>query len=140
MGHDGTLDTIGDDFRITDTHGHTQTHTDIHTHKHTHRHTRTHTDTHGHTPTHRDTHTDTHGHTLARLPKLCPRTKHINACYHHFCEHVRIGLIKILPVSTDDQTADILTKPLAQNSFCNTTSTCAVGKDPSIQLPFAKPL
>ncbi len=24
---------------------------------------------------------------LARLPKLCPRTKHINVCYHHFCEH-----------------------------------------------------
>jgi hypothetical protein len=21
---------------------------------------------------------------LARLPKLCPRTKHINVCYHHF--------------------------------------------------------
>ncbi len=25
---------------------------------------------------------------LARLPKLCPRTKHINVCYHHFCKHV----------------------------------------------------
>jgi hypothetical protein len=21
---------------------------------------------------------------LARLPKLCPKTKHINICYHHF--------------------------------------------------------
>jgi hypothetical protein len=31
---------------------------------------------------------------LARLPKLCPRTKHINVCYHHFPEHVRKGLIK----------------------------------------------
>jgi hypothetical protein len=40
---------------------------------------------------------------LARLPKLRPRTKHINVCYHHFREHVRFGLIKILPVSTDDQ-------------------------------------
>jgi hypothetical protein len=26
---------------------------------------------------------------LARLPKLRPRTKHINVCYHHFHEHVR---------------------------------------------------
>jgi hypothetical protein len=26
---------------------------------------------------------------LARLPKLRPRTKHINVCYHHFQEHVR---------------------------------------------------
>ncbi|KAL7501805.1 hypothetical protein ACHAXN_000026, partial [Cyclotella atomus] len=54
---------------------------------------------------------------LARLPKLHPQTKHINVCYHHFCEHVRIGLIKILPVSTDDQIAGFLTKPLAQNLF-----------------------
>ena len=36
---------------------------------------------------------------LARLPKLHPRTKHINVCYHHFREHVRNGLIKIFPVA-----------------------------------------
>jgi hypothetical protein len=51
----------------------------------------------------------------ARLPKLCPRTKHINVCYHHFCKHVRKGLIKIFPIDTKDQIADALTKPLAQN-------------------------
>ena len=33
---------------------------------------------------------------LARLPKIRPRTKHINACCHHFCEHVGKGLIKII--------------------------------------------
>ena len=54
---------------------------------------------------------------LARLPKLCPRTKHINVCYHHFREHVRKGLIKIFPVGTADQIADVLTKALAQNDF-----------------------
>ena len=54
---------------------------------------------------------------LARLPKLRPRTKHINVCYHHFREHVRLGKIKIYPVSTDDQTADALTKALTQNVF-----------------------
>jgi hypothetical protein len=32
---------------------------------------------------------------LARIPKLCPRTKHINVCCHHFCKHVCKGLIKI---------------------------------------------
>jgi hypothetical protein len=37
---------------------------------------------------------------LARLPKLCPRTKHINVCYHHFCKHVQKGLIKIFPINT----------------------------------------
>jgi hypothetical protein len=54
---------------------------------------------------------------LARLPKLHPRTKHINVCYHHFREHVRKGLIKIFPIDTKDQIADVLTKPLAQNDF-----------------------
>jgi hypothetical protein len=53
---------------------------------------------------------------LARLYKLCPRTKHINVCYHHFCEHVRKGLVKIFPVNTKDQIADALTKPLAQTN------------------------
>jgi hypothetical protein len=54
---------------------------------------------------------------LARLPKLCPCTKHINVCYHHFREHVRKGLIKIFPVGTSDQITNVLTKALAQNDF-----------------------
>jgi hypothetical protein len=54
---------------------------------------------------------------LARLPKLQPRTKHINIVYHHFHEAVRNGDIKIFPVSTEDQITDILTKALAQNLF-----------------------
>jgi hypothetical protein len=54
---------------------------------------------------------------LARLPKLHPRTKHINVCYHHFHEHVRKGLIKIFPIDTKDQIADALTKALAQNDL-----------------------
>ena len=54
---------------------------------------------------------------LAKLPKLCPRTKHINVCYHYFCEQVRKGLIKIFPIGTRDQIANTLTKPLAQNDF-----------------------
>jgi hypothetical protein len=54
---------------------------------------------------------------LTRLPKLCPRTKHINVCYHHFCEHMQKELIKILPIGTKDQIADALTKALAQNDF-----------------------
>jgi hypothetical protein len=54
---------------------------------------------------------------LARLPKMRPRTKHINIVYHHFREHVRSGKIKVLPIKTTDQIADIFTKPLAQNDF-----------------------
>jgi hypothetical protein len=54
---------------------------------------------------------------LARLPKLYPRPKHINVCYHHFCKHLRKGLIKIFPIDAKDQIADTLTKALAQNDF-----------------------
>jgi hypothetical protein len=54
---------------------------------------------------------------LARLPKLHPHTKHINIKNHHFCEHVQLGLIKVYPIGTNDQIADIFTKPLAQNLF-----------------------
>jgi hypothetical protein len=54
---------------------------------------------------------------LARLPKLRPRTKHINVCYHHFREHVRKGLIKIFPINMKEQIADAFTKALAQNDL-----------------------
>jgi hypothetical protein len=54
---------------------------------------------------------------LAKLPKLRPRTKHINVCYHHFHEHMQKGLIKVFPINTKDQIADALTKALAQNDF-----------------------
>ena len=63
---------------------------------------------------------------LARLPKLCPRIKHINVCYYHFCEHVGKGLIKIFPVDIKDQIADALTLPLAQNDFqCHCRLMCS---------------
>jgi hypothetical protein len=54
---------------------------------------------------------------LARLLKLCPCTKHNSICYHHFCKHIRNGLIKIFPVGTKNQIADALTKALSQNIF-----------------------
>jgi hypothetical protein len=54
---------------------------------------------------------------LAKLLKLCPRTKLINVCYHHFCKHLQKGPIKIFHINTKDQIADALTKALAQNDF-----------------------
>lgn len=43
---------------------------------------------------------------LTRLPKLWPQTKHINVCYHHFCKHVRKGIIEIYPIEIKDQVAE----------------------------------
>ena len=54
---------------------------------------------------------------LGRTPKIRPRTKHINLVYHHFREYIRRKEIIIHRISTDDQLADIFTKPLGQNIF-----------------------
>ena len=47
---------------------------------------------------------------LAKAPKICPRTKHIALKYNHFREHVRKGLIEIIPIDILEQVADKFTK------------------------------
>ena len=54
---------------------------------------------------------------MAKVHKLRPRTKHINIVYHHFREAVREGRISIQQVRTEEQIADLFTKPLAKNLF-----------------------
>ena len=46
---------------------------------------------------------------LATVPKMRPRTKHINVKYHHFREHVARGDITVHKIHTDLQRADCLT-------------------------------
>ena len=54
---------------------------------------------------------------MAIVPKMRPRTKHINGRMHHFCGAVALGILKIESIDTADQLADIGTKPLARNLF-----------------------
>ena len=54
---------------------------------------------------------------LLKLPKVRPRTKHINVKLHHFWEYIVNGLIKILHIPTTEQLTDIATKPLWQDLF-----------------------
>jgi hypothetical protein len=59
---------------------------------------------------------------LANVPKMRPRTKHINLVYHHFRSRVKTrsnpnGDVTIEYVETENQLADILTKPLAAPQF-----------------------
>ena len=54
---------------------------------------------------------------LARLPKMRPRTKHINQSFHHFRKYVERREIQIQFTPTKKQIADILTKPLPEASF-----------------------
>jgi hypothetical protein len=54
---------------------------------------------------------------IAKVPKMRPRTKHLNIKYHHFRSFVLDGSISVHHVSTDQQVADIFTKPLNQDAF-----------------------
>ena len=54
---------------------------------------------------------------MARMPRMRPRTKHINCSYHHFRSHVATGKITIHAIATEDQIADLWTKPLGAEAF-----------------------
>jgi hypothetical protein len=55
---------------------------------------------------------------IATVHKYRPRTKHINTQYHHFRSYVLDRRITIKTISTTEQWADMLTKPLAAPWFC----------------------
>ncbi len=54
---------------------------------------------------------------VAESPKFIPCTKHIALKYHHFQQYVSNGTIKINPIDTQEQIADIFTKPLDEKQF-----------------------
>ena len=54
---------------------------------------------------------------LSRNPVYHERTKHIDTRYHFIRECVSDGVVELEHVSTDDQLADILTKPLGRIRF-----------------------
>jgi hypothetical protein len=54
---------------------------------------------------------------IAKYPKMRPRTRTLNVIYHHFRNEVANGRIRILPIDTEDQQADILTKQVSQERF-----------------------
>jgi hypothetical protein len=45
------------------------------------------------------------------------KSKHIEIRYHYICDMVQRGAIKLQYVSTDEQVADVLTKPLSRVKF-----------------------
>ena len=54
---------------------------------------------------------------LALEPRYRPHTNHICVKYHHFRQYVKNRTISIRAIGTDDQQADIFTKPLAKEKF-----------------------
>ena len=45
------------------------------------------------------------------------RSKHIEIKYHYIRDMVQRGAVKLLYVATEEQIADVLTKPLARLNF-----------------------
>ena len=54
---------------------------------------------------------------MATGVKFSPRTKHIALKYHHFRSHVKSGRVAIVYRPTEEQLADLLTKPLSNEAF-----------------------
>ena len=54
---------------------------------------------------------------MATGTKFYPRTKHISLKYHQFRSNVKSGQVEITYTPTDEQLADILTKPLSNEAF-----------------------
>jgi hypothetical protein len=54
---------------------------------------------------------------LVQLPKMRPRTRHINVKYHHFCEYVAQGKVIIQHAASKDQLGNALTKNLPRELF-----------------------
>ena len=54
---------------------------------------------------------------IANNATAIKRTKHIDVRHHFLREHVNQGTISILPVSTKEQLADVMTKVLGKVAF-----------------------
>ena len=50
---------------------------------------------------------------IATVPKMRPRTKTINIKYHHFRQYVDRGEIEVKAINSEDNPADMMTKPVA---------------------------
>jgi hypothetical protein len=73
------------------------------------------------------------GYNLSKVPLLCDnesairmadnpvehsRTKHIDIRHHFLRDHQQKGDIEVYHISTENQLADIFTKPLDEKTFC----------------------
>lgn len=67
---------------------------------------------------------------LSANPVFYSRMKHIALDYHFIRDNVQAGILRVAHISTNDQLADALTKPLSRQRFTEINNKIGV-----IQLP-----
>nr|GEV87406.1 NB-ARC domains-containing protein [Tanacetum cinerariifolium] len=65
---------------------------------------------------------------LAKNPVYHDRSKHINTCYHFIREFIARKDVRVIHTSSEDQVADIFTKPLNERDFTRQRIMLGVGK------------
>jgi hypothetical protein len=68
---------------------------------------------------------------ISKNPCLTSRTKHVDIQFHFTREKVRRGDVALEYVATSDQTADVLTKPLAGPAFIHHRGAMGLASPPS---------
>nr|GEV37469.1 hypothetical protein [Tanacetum cinerariifolium] len=69
---------------------------------------------------------------LSRNPVMRGRSKHIDARFHFLRELVNDGVVELIQCSTQEQVADILTKPLKLDAFVKLRQLLGVCEDPDL--------
>jgi hypothetical protein len=54
---------------------------------------------------------------MTKNPVFHDKSKHLEIRYHYICDVVQRGAVKLQYVGTDEQVADVLTKPLSCVKF-----------------------
>jgi hypothetical protein len=54
---------------------------------------------------------------LSENPVFHDRSKHVDMRYHYIRDMVKRGAVRLQYISTDEQIADVLTKPLSSTKF-----------------------
>lgn len=65
---------------------------------------------------------------LSKNPVFHERSKHIDVCFHFIRECIGDGTMEVDHVRTEEQVADVLTKPLGRDKFCELRILMGVGK------------